>query len=251
MSILWLIIKVILWIMVSVVLLVLISLIVILIAPIKYDCLYEKYDKDYGYLKINLMSILKAVFILRDGVGSSKISVLGWVIYQNQEENVQELIQRGTEQAADSTEKVSKKIVREKTPQREPKKSKIARWLPVKNLLFDPRFKVFSKNVFYTLQEIVRWIKPHTFHFNLIIGKDDPGDTGQLVAEMTLLYPWYCRYGNIEGNYEEQGIWGDVFAKGKCKLITLLKIIVIFILNEETRKYILLLLKTRKEHENG
>jgi hypothetical protein len=248
MSILWLIIKVILLIIVSLVLLVVISLIVILIAPIKYVCLYEKYDKDYGHLKINLMRILKAEFILREGVGSSKVSVLGWVVYQKQEENIQRLVQKGTKQAVDSTEKASKKIVREKSPERKPKKSKMARWLPAKNLLFDQRFKVFLRNVFHTLKEIVRWIKPHTFHFTLIIGKDDPGDTGQFIAEMTLLYPWYCGYGNIEGNYEEKGIWGDVFAKGKCNLITLLKIIIIFVLNKETRQYIHLLLKTRKEH---
>lgn len=251
MSLLWLIIKLIVVILLSVVLFVLGILMIILLSPIKYDCLYEKYDHTYFYIKIKFLKFIRFVFIFREGIAKSTVSILGYPIYKQRTDNVEEVIEKKIEDTKDNTSKLSKKIVREKQPRRKAKKSVVARWLPAKELLSDERFKLFVKSIFETLKKIGLLFKPNKFYFTLILGKDDPGDIGQIIAQITLLYPWYYQYGTIQGHYEEEGVWGDVGFEGKFKLITLFKILFIFIFNKETREYIHLLLKTRKRYEHG
>lgn len=115
----------------------------------------------------------------------------------------------------------------------------------IKVLFLNHTFYAVLKEAGHSMKHLLRYISPEEWYFELIIGREDPADTGELIAKLTLLYPWYYHHGIIRGDYEEEGLWGGILAKGKFRIIGILRILIALILNKATRKYIKLILKNR------
>ncbi|MDF2612589.1 MAG: hypothetical protein K0S71_375 [Clostridia bacterium] len=246
MSILWLIIKVTLLVLLGIFLALAFILLVVLLAPIKYDCIFEKYDDAYFRLRVSFLSFIKASWVFENGKQDTRIKVLGKVVYRYHTDDFEEVAKEAVENTTDNAKVVSKEVVEEESDERGESKSGTTKWRVMKDLLLDERFFALIKDILVAVKRILRWLKPSKLSFELAIGREDPADTGELIAGLTLLYPWYYRYGVVEGSYDEEGVWGNIYAKGRFYLVTLVKIVILFIIKKETRDYIHLLLKTRK-----
>lgn len=248
MSILWLIIKVTLLIMLIIFLCLAFILIFLLLAPIKYDCLYNHYETTSCCCKINLLRIIEMKWLLEEGVQESKIKLFGFIIYDKHIKDFEKVVENKAHQAANNTQHLSEEIVEETVHKKIGWQPFITQMITVKELFLDKRFSIFLKKTLTTLRRLLKCFKPYHIDFEFIVGKENPADTGELIAQITLLYPWYYKYGIIEGNYDEEGLWGSFSAKGKFNLISLVNIFIGFIINKEVREYIQLLLKIRKEN---
>ena len=247
MSILWLIIKVALSIVLSLLLASVFILFLLLLVPIHYDCLFEKYDESYCHLQFSFLSILKAKLLLKNNVQTTFVRLFGKTIYKQPIRDFKEVAQKNAEKTANKTQKVSEAVIKEESEERLESEEGTTRRRVIKDLVLDERFFRLLKDILVMTKRLLEWISPHRIHFELVIGKRDPGETGELIALLTLFYPWYYKYGIIEGSYDEEGLWGECYAVGKLRLVTLIKIVILFIWNKEAREYIQLLLKTRKE----
>lgn len=246
MSILWLIIKVTLLLLLGIFLTLVFILLLVLMAPIKYDCIYEKYEDSYFRLRVSFLKFIKAKLIIEDGKQDSYVKVLGKVVYHYHTDDFEEEVEEAVKHKAENAEEVSKDVITEESHERGESKSGTTKWRVIKDLVLDKRFFALIKELLVAARRILKWLKPSNLNFEVVIGKENPADTGELIAQLTLLYPWYYKYGIIEGSYDEEGLWGNIYAKGRLHLMTLVKIIMLFIREKETRDYIHLLLKTRK-----
>ncbi|WP_069997542.1 hypothetical protein [Cellulosilyticum sp. I15G10I2] len=246
MSILWLIIKVTLLVLLGIFLALVFILLVVLTAPIKYDCIFEKYEEAYFRLSLSFLSFIKAKVIFENGKQDSVVKVFGKVVYRHYTDDVEEVTKEAVENTTHNAKVMSKKVVEKESRKRGESKSDTVKWQVVKDLLLDERFFALLKDILVAVKRVLKWLKPSKLNFELVIGKEDPADTGELIAQLTLLYPWYYKYGIVEGSYDKEGLWGNIYAKGRLYLMTLVKIFILFIMNKETREYINLLLRTRK-----
>lgn len=121
----------------------------------------------------------------------------------------------------------------------------------IKELILTKDFLRLIKEILRLIRDILKYILPRKWSYELVIGKEDPADTGELIAKLTMLYPLYYKNGIISGDFEKSGIWGGFLAKGKFSILGILRRIVVFALRPVVRKYIKLILRIRKEEQHG
>lgn len=121
----------------------------------------------------------------------------------------------------------------------------------IKELILTKDFWRLIKEILRLIRDILKYILPRKWSYELVIGKEDPADTGELIAKLTMLYPLYYKNGIIRGDFEKSGIWGGFLAKGKFSILGIIRRIVVFALRPVVRKYIKLILKIRKEEQHG
>lgn len=124
-------------------------------------------------------------------------------------------------------------------------------WANIKMLWQDEYRKGFTRGTKRLIVDLFSELKPDSIYFNLLIGRENPADTGELLALITMLYPLYARYGVIQADFEEEGIWGEVKARGRLRLYRLIKPFVVFGLNKSVRNYVKIILNIRKDDSNG
>lgn len=251
MSVLWLIIKVILFILLILFLCLAFFMALLLLAPIKYSCFYESYDKASYRFKIRMLRLIEGNWALKDDVQESHIKILGFHVYGQGTDDFKEAAEEKLSQASEETQAASKKAVKKTTHKKLSHETFFGKLSSIKELLSDERFSVFLHSILTALRRVLKTLKPYFIWFELIIGKEDPADTGELIAGLSLLFPWYYPYGMIAGNYDEKGLWGSVQARGRFRLITLVHIVIRLMMHKETREYLYLLINTGKESGNG
>lgn len=121
----------------------------------------------------------------------------------------------------------------------------------IKDILLDKDVYRLIKEIYNVFKSIIKYILPREWSYELIIGKEDPADTGECIAKLTLLYPLYYKHGIIRGDFQREGIWGGFLAKGRFNIFGILKRIVRFLIQPVVRKYIKIILDIRKEEKNG
>lgn len=124
-------------------------------------------------------------------------------------------------------------------------------WHQIRELLFTKDFWQFVKEILRLIKSILKYILPRKWSYELVIGKEDPADTGELITKITMLYPLYYKHGIIRGDFEKSGVWGGFLAKGRFNILGILNRIIIFGLRPIVRKYIKLILEIRKEEKYG
>lgn len=117
---------------------------------------------------------------------------------------------------------------------------------------------LLDKNTYQAIKEIGKclWrifmcVRPYQWDFELVIGEEDPADTGELIAKLTLLYPLYYQHGIIRGHYEKACVEGGFLVKGKFRLVSILWQIIRCIISPPVWKMIQFISKMRKEDRNG
>lgn len=129
-------------------------------------------------------------------------------------------------------------------------KSKTEQFKEISDLLKaawqDPYRKPFVKSVFKAMIGALKPVFPKVFRFNVTIGQENPADTGELMAKLSVVYPFYAKYGSIQGDYTQAGFWGDVVAKGRFTIYQLIAPILALGFKKEVRGYIKNILQIRK-----
>jgi len=74
------------------------------------------------------------------------------------------------------------------------------------------------------LIRLLKWLKPRKFEGLVEFGMEDPGKTGDIYSKLCLMYPLYARCIVIIPNFEQKIMRGELFVKGKLRLVTLVSI---------------------------
>lgn len=270
MSIVWFIIKVMLWALLGSLILIVAGLTVVLLAPIHYEAYAEKYDKLIYEIHFRYLKGIKGSFHLEDGRKLHEIRVFGKILYEDKVEKKLEMHTeldnsiKKTPKAAYQPkmqvkeETVSKKIIKSSTAKNvEQTTEKAAETIKdvadnkleqiprsqIKDMLLDPMTHRVSKYMIKAIWDILKVVAPKEWDFEIVVGTGDPGDTGELIAKLTLLYPLYYNHGIIRGNYENQCLMGGFLIKGKFRLGQIVIRLVHLGLQKDVRAWIHFILK--------
>ena len=285
MSWLWLIIKIILGVLLGSCVLILILVAVILLTPIRYEAYLAKYEKLSYDIKFSYLGGIRGLFYLEGEEKNHRISVFGKVIYKNKVEEMeppnkastsnkeeQEVVKEkqvkikeddrqsvvASKKASKSMEKTSVEIKKEVNPQLrvdaeeatiETVKHMSYEW--VKEFVLNATTYRAIKRIAFAVGRIIKTIFPYQWDFEVVVGEEEPADTGLLVAKLTMLYPLYYGHGIVRGNYEQACLQGGFLAKGKFTLGAIGWQILCCVLNNQVQALIKSILKLRKEERNG
>ena len=97
---------------------------------------------------------------------------------------------------------------------------------------------LFLKDSVVLIKRLLRIIAPKSWDFEVVIGKEDPVDTGECIAKLTMFYPLYYRHGIIRGNYERECLEGGFLAEGKLRLASVLRCLIGYICRPSVRRMI-------------
>ncbi|OON95916.1 MAG: hypothetical protein ATN32_06800 [Candidatus Epulonipiscium fishelsonii] len=118
------------------------------------------------------------------------------------------------------------------------------------DVAIDSEYKTVAWSGLYrTLRSIVKIIKPNYIFFDIVLGLNEYEDTGRLIAKISAFAPCYARYGSINGNFTEKGIWGNFEIEGKFNLYQIVRPTIVLILNYSFREYIKEILRYIKNNK--
>lgn len=113
----------------------------------------------------------------------------------------------------------------------------------IKEILLDPLTYRAVKLIIRGIWHIFKVIAPKEWDFEVVVGTGDPGDTGELIAKLTMLYPIFYQHGIIRGDYENECLMGGALVKGKFRLGQIVIRLVKLYLQKDVRAFIHLILK--------
>lgn len=115
---------------------------------------------------------------------------------------------------------------------------------------------ILDKTTYNSIEQIVRYtwyilkyISPYEWDFEVVIGKEDPAETGELIAKLSTFYALYGNHGIIRGNYQRACLEGGFLVKGKFKIGGILMYVLRCILSKSVRKMIYLIYQLRKDEK--
>lgn len=82
---------------------------------------------------------------------------------------------------------------------------------------------------------LLKAIKPKEFKIDLLLGAEDPAYTGQLLAVLSMIYPFFPETTNITPDFTRRVFEGEMFARGKVRGIHLLKILWTVLVNQDIK----------------
>lgn len=121
----------------------------------------------------------------------------------------------------------------------------------IKKLVLDKNTYGAIKQISLCIWRILKYIAPNEWDFELIIGQEDPADTGEMIAKLTMLYPLYYQHGIIHGNYEKECLAGGFLAQGKFSIGGIMSYIIRCMLSKQVRTLIKFIFQIRKEERYG
>lgn len=285
MAVLWMIIKVILCILLVIMGLILTITLMILLLPIDYKIYVSYLEQFIGKIKIKVFYIITIFLEQNDQDLQIDIRLFGRRILPKEEKTKkktsksdemigathrdrpkQEVTQQSRSVKEENKEKQNNTSKEKKIPVRKEKLEteedikKVEKgildhlregWKLVHVLWTDENRKLFLKAIKQLFKELWEGMRPDYLSFELTIGRENPADTGELLALIAFLFPFYSRYGNVTGNFNEEMLSGRVDLSGKFNLWRLIKPFLKLILNKSVRNYIHLILNIRKEEYNG
>lgn len=259
MSIVWFIIKIILFVLIGILLLGGVVITTILLAPIRYDVYFSKYEELVYDIKIRYLLGIKACFYLDKGAKKHRVSLFGKKLYEVNETNASNedhTMQAESLKIKENNESIMQTITQEsskspntpvetKQPKLENKqrKSKNAQAVDIKKMLLDPLTYKAMKRLVQGIWKLLKIIAPKEWDFEVIVGTGEPADTGELIAKLTMLYPMYYQHGIIKGNYEEKCLMGGCLLKGKFRLIQIAILAVSIYLDKHVNAFVHLIKK--------
>ncbi|MGL5677297.1 MAG: hypothetical protein ACRDDX_12840 [Cellulosilyticaceae bacterium] len=248
---------------------------VVLFLPIDYQVYYEAYRQSTAQVKVRFFYVCRVNYENAGEGGLLKVYVFGIPIktmdlsaedIKDASEEVAEDLTKTEETFAKDTtppapvlekqsSKASTQVKGQATKPIKKQKKKSASpmgWKEQVEVLWkSPYRKGFFAASYKALKDILKMLKPGAIYFKLLIGKEDPAETGQLIAKITMAYPLFHSFGSVEGCYTEAGIWGEIGGRGRIRLGRFLKILIVFAVNKDVRNYIKIILNVRKVDQNG
>lgn len=158
-------------------------------------------------------------------------------------EKVSPRLKEETEKEAQALEEDIKEKAEETTRQMS--------WSEIKAFVSDKSMYGAIKEILLCIWRIFKELVPDEWDFEVVVGKEEPADTGELIAKLTLLYPIYYQHGIIRGNYEKECLEGGFLIKGKFTFGKIVWYILRCILSQPVWWLIKKIVNLRKEDENG
>ncbi|PHV71079.1 hypothetical protein CS063_07035 [Sporanaerobium hydrogeniformans] len=224
-------------------------LLLLLLGPITYKGYTAYYESAEGEWEITLFHLFRVRFQMLEGKVKGEVKLLGVNVRAFSPDELETLTK--DVEADLKGDMLVVEPSKTKTKKKIAKKEKVspfkAKWGRLKAITTDPALKPFIKHSIETLGKIIKVLKPKVFHFHLLLGKEDVAKTGELLAGLTLLFPWYYPYGTIEGNFEAAGIGGEIYLQGSFRLVQFFKIGLWWLLHKDTRQMLSRILYNREE----
>lgn len=101
------------------------------------------------------------------------------------------------------------------------------------------------------IKRLLKRILPSTLYLEVEIGKEDPADTGLLIAKVAAFYPLYYSFATISGNYEKECFYVKLDASGYITLGKLIYEIIKYIRKTSVKQLIKFIRKDRKGKNHG
>lgn len=98
------------------------------------------------------------------------------------------------------------------------------------------------------LGKLLSHIAPKKCRIAVTFGFEDPATTGQIMAVLGVFYPIWSYDISIHPDFENTGISGNVYVRGRIRLFTLLKIAWKVYFNKNLKRVLVLLQKGGREH---
>lgn len=263
MSIVFFILKALLWFVFGCILTLVVVVAGILVLPIDY-CFYgEKYEEICYKLDVRLFYIIQCLYKKEHQQDSLHIKICGITLPRKRQ------VKPSAPQTKTSQTKSKQHPTQQPKPPKpasiQPPKAPVhataktqketqkhtSSLEPIKELWTSPYRPGALRAAKRLLKRLYRHLKPHTLRFGVCIGKDDPAKTGEWIASLTMFYPLYYQYGWIEGNYEEEGLWGEGIIEGRLRLGKVLISFLAFIIDKNVRALIKKIVEVRKEEKHG
>lgn len=86
--------------------------------------------------------------------------------------------------------------------------------------------------------KFIKKLKPKKFIIKGIFGFEDPCTTGQVLAGLSILYPFIATQVQLMPDFENRILTGEVFIKGRIRLVYILVIAIRLLVNKDVRKTI-------------
>lgn len=93
--------------------------------------------------------------------------------------------------------------------------------------------KLGIKKIIASLKKLLKHIKPKKFNGSIEFGTGDPSQTGQILGVASIFYTKYGRNVKIIPIFDKKVLSGNVFLKGRIRLLTVAIIVLGLIVNED------------------
>ncbi len=93
----------------------------------------------------------------------------------------------------------------------------------------------FSKVIMY-LKRVLRHIKPRKFVLKVKFGTGDPSTTGQLLGFICAVYPLATNKFQLQPDFEEKKLIGELYARGRIRVFTLLVIAIKVLRDQDVKR---------------
>lgn len=110
------------------------------------------------------------------------------------------------------------------------------KWERIKLFYETNRLEIIK--IWNSIKKIVKHILPKKLSARVEFGTEDPAATGQLLGLLAVFYGYYGNSVQLEPNFQEEILQGEVFCKGRIRLFTLLIICIKLIVDKNFRRLI-------------
>lgn len=218
----------------------------ILLVPIKYQLYINKQDTIYvsTYIKW-LFSFIGLEIVYKSEEETRRfISLCGKRVFTFKDKS------KAKKKESQKQAKERKKGKKEKKVKKEKHKKEKSKNIlkQVKNFHYK---KELLEDTMIWIKKILEEIKPSKLYVDLEIGKDDPADTGKLIAKLSILYPFFHSIINIKGNYEKECFYAILETSGDITLGKFAYDFIQYIRTESVRQMIKFIKENRREKKDG
>lgn len=125
-------------------------------------------------------------------------------------------------------------------------KLKESMYSKVKKILSHKDRKTVVRKVIRALKKIYRHIRPKKMAISLVIGLEDPANTGYVIGTISAIKPFLDSNNKISvtGDFEKEIIKGKGYVKGRIYLFYLSQILLKLLLDKQVRHYVSFIQKT-------
>lgn len=241
----------------------------VLIAPIHYIIYFEHYGTVIYDIKVRYLKGFRMDFVCQEEQKKHEVVFFGKKLYELKDEKVQEVKEKSKSSSKTKTvkkvihkkqvtqSKVTKEMTAESkaalqdTKEKAQKKAETVSYQQIKAILTNKNTYRVLKTFLIWLWRLGQYLWPKEWDFELVIGKEEPAETGELIAKLTMLYPLYGDQGIIRGDFEKSCLAGGFLAKGSFRLGGIVWRVIWLLCHTSIREMIKCILRRRKEEENG
>ncbi len=246
-------------------LLVLLIVIIILTVPIRYSVYLNKSEDMYVYTKIKwLYSIIGMDIIYNSGSKTTKtLKLFGRPFVPQKFKRLKRKIVKKAVHTIDmdnihnqqENANTSKKSQDNQEDSPKKKKKSNNKKSGIKELigqiqLFRHKKELFADTISW-IGNLLKNLVPSTLYMEIEIGREDPADTGQLIATVSALYPLYYSFANIVGNYEKECFYAKIELNGDITLGRCIYDLIKYIRTSSVKALIKFTRENRKGKKDG